>query len=48
MPIKYTYQQVQDIFSQRSCVLLTTTYNNQLEKLEYTASCGHNNHISLK
>jgi len=48
MPIKYTYQQVQDIFSQRNCVLLSTTYNNQLEKMEYTASCSHNNHISVK
>lgn len=48
MPPKYTYKQVQDIFSQRSCVLLSTTYNNQLEKLEYTASCGHNNNISVK
>lgn len=48
MPVRYTYQQVQDIFSQRNCVLLSTTYNNQLEKLEYTASCSHNNHISVK
>jgi hypothetical protein len=48
MPIRYTHKQVQDIFSQRSCVLLSATYNNQLEKLEYTASCGHNNHISVK
>jgi len=48
MPIRYTYQQVQDIFSQRSCLLLSTIYKNQLDKMEYTASCGHNNHISLK
>ena len=27
---------------------MSTTYNNQLEKLEYTASCGHNNNISVK
>lgn len=48
MPVKYTYQQVQHIFSQKSCFLLTTIYKNQLEKLEYTASCGHNNNISVK
>lgn len=48
MPVKYTYKQVQDIFSQKSCFLLTTIYKNQLEKLEYTASCGHNNNISVK
>jgi hypothetical protein len=48
MPIRYTYQQVQDIFSQRNCFLLSTTYKNQLEKLEYTASCGHINNISVK
>ena len=48
MPTRYTYNQVQDIFSQRSCGLLSTTYKNQLEKLEYTASCGHNNNISVK
>jgi hypothetical protein len=48
MPIRYTYQQVQDIFSQRRCFLLTTTYKNQLEKLEYTALCGHINNISVK
>ena len=48
MPIRYTYQEVQDIFSQRNCFLLSTIYKNQLEKLEYTASCGHNNNISVK
>jgi hypothetical protein len=48
MPVKYTYKQVQDIFSQKSCFLLSTIYKNQLEKLEYTASCGHNNNISVK
>jgi hypothetical protein len=48
MPVKYTYQQVQDIFSERRCFLLSTTYKNQLEKLEYTALCGHINNISVK
>jgi hypothetical protein len=48
MPVRYTYQQVQDIFSQRSCILISQSYTNQLEKLEYIASCGHDNCISLK
>jgi len=48
MPPKYTYQQVQDIFSQRSCVLITKSYTNQLDKLEYIASCGHINHNCVK
>ena len=48
MPTKYTYQQVQDIFSQRNCILLSKTYTNQLQKLEYITSCGHNNNISVK
>ena len=48
MPIRYTYQQVQDIFTQRSCVLISKSYTNQLEKLEYIATCGHINHIPVK
>jgi hypothetical protein len=48
MPPKYTYQQVQDIFSQRNCVLISKIYTNQLDKLEYTASCGHINHNCVK
>lgn len=48
MPIRYTYQQVQDIFSQKKCILISETYSNQLVKLDYTASCGHNNTIRLK
>jgi hypothetical protein len=48
MPTRYTYKQVQDIFSQRSCILISKNYTNQLEKLEYTATCGHINNISLK
>ena len=48
MPIKYTYQQVKDTFSQHDCELISTTYENQLGKLEYTASCGHNNLICFK
>ena len=48
MPIKYTYKQVQDIFFQKNCALISKSYNNQLEKLEYTAMCGHINFISVK
>lgn len=48
MPTKYTYTQVEQIFQQKGCLLQTTTYVNQLEKLNYVASCGHNNSISLK
>lgn len=48
MPIKYTYQQVKDTFSQHDCELISATYENQLGKLEYTASCGHNNIICFK
>jgi len=48
MPIKYTYTQVQQIFEQKGCSLETGTYVNQLGTLIYTATCGHNNTISLK
>ena len=48
MPIKYTYKQVQNIFFQKNCALISKSYNNQLEKLEYTAMCGHINFISVK
>jgi hypothetical protein len=48
MPTKYTYTQVEQIFLQKGCLLQITTYVNQLEKLNYIASCGHNNSISLK
>jgi len=48
MPIKYTYQQVQDIFTQNKCILISKNYENQCGKLIYTASCGHNHNITLK
>ena len=48
MPTRYTYKQVQDIFSQKKCILISETYSNQLVKLDYTATCGHNNTICLK
>jgi hypothetical protein len=48
MPTKYTYSQVQDIFIQHKCVLVSEQYKNQLGKLEYVASCGHKNVNVLK
>lgn len=48
MPIKYTYKQVQQIFEQKGCTLQTAIYINQIDKLSYIATCGHNNSISLK
>jgi hypothetical protein len=48
MPIKYTYKQVQDIFAQQKCILISEKYENQLGKLQYTASCGHENIVILK
>jgi len=48
MPTRYTYKQVQDIFIQHKCVLISEEYQNQLGKLEYVASCGHKNFVVLK
>ena len=43
MPTKYTYTQVQEIFTKNNCILKSETYENQTKKLEYIASCGHVN-----
>ena len=48
MPIKYTYTQVQDTFIQNKCILISEVYGNQLSKLDYIASCGHNNCVIFK
>lgn len=48
MPTKYTLEQVKNIFEQNNCLLKSETYDNQLGKLNYVATCGHNNTISLK
>jgi hypothetical protein len=48
MPIKYTYKQVQDTFTQNKCILTSETYGNQLSKLDYVASCGHTNSVIFK
>jgi hypothetical protein len=48
MPLKYTFNQIQDAFMQKDCIIINQNYENQLSKLDYTASCGHNNQISFK
>lgn len=48
MPVRYTLEQVQQIFVEKNCVLHSTSYTNQLNKLDYVATCGHNNQITLK
>lgn len=48
MPIKYTYKQVYDTFTQNKCLLISEKYENQLGKLDYMASCGHNNCVIFK
>ena len=48
MPIKYTFKQVQDTFTQNKCILVSEKYENQLGKLEYIASCGHSHNINFK
>ena len=48
MPIKYTLGQVINFFEQKNCKLISDTYKNQLDKLHYSASCGHNNINTLK
>lgn len=46
MPEKYTFEEVETIFKSKNCKLLTKTYTNQLQKLDYLASCGHPNIMS--
>jgi hypothetical protein len=48
MPTKYTYKQVQYTFIQKKCVLISELYENQLSKLNYIASCGHENSVIFK
>jgi hypothetical protein len=48
MSTRYTYEQVFTIFESNKCVLLDTKYTNQIQKLNYIATCGHTNSISLK
>jgi Zn-dependent metalloprotease len=48
MPERYTFEEVQKIFTAKNCVLQSTSYLNQTCKLEYIASCGHVNTKALK
>ena len=48
MPTKYTMKQVQDTFLQKNCLLVSENYQNQLSKLDYIASCGHNTCVVFK
>jgi hypothetical protein len=48
MPARYTLTQVSTIFESNKCVLLDSEYINQLQKLNYIATCGHTNTICLK
>ena len=48
MPTRYTLEQVITIFESNKCVLLDTEYKNQLQQLNYIATCGHPNKVLLK
>jgi hypothetical protein len=48
MPKRYTFEEVQKIFTDKNCVLQSTSYTNQICKLEYIASCGHVHANTLK
>jgi len=48
MPIKYTLEQVKQLFEQKGCSLQSNSYINQLNKLNYIASCGHENVTTVK
>ena len=48
MPARYTIEQVVTIFESNKCVLLDTKYKNQLQKLNYIATCGHKNSVDFK
>lgn len=48
MPVRYTLEEVVEIFKSNNCTLLDSNYTNQLQKLHYIASCGHSNIVSLK
>lgn len=45
---QWTYDKVKEYFEQQNCKLLSTTYKNQLEKLDFTCSCGHTHYIQFK
>lgn len=48
MPKSYTLKQVKQIFLDKNCILKSDSYKNQLCKLDYIASCGHENSVAFK
>ena len=48
MPVKYTLKHVQDTFVKNNCILVSESYENQVGKLDYIASCGHKNCVIFK
>jgi len=44
---KYTLDNVIEIFKKENCKLLSLTYNNVYEKLEYICNCGNKSIITL-
>ena len=45
---KYTYKEVKEIFEKSGCQLLSTEYNNQLQKLDYICKCNNKAKIPFK
>jgi hypothetical protein len=48
MPKSYTLDEVKNFFADKKCIILSDSYVNQLQKLDYIASCGHNHKVSVK
>jgi hypothetical protein len=44
---KYSYEEVKSIFESRGCILLSTEYLNNHQKLHYICSCGNEDWKSL-
>jgi hypothetical protein len=47
MPQKFDYEYVKTYFEENSCILLSTEYKNQLQKLDYMCVCGNKSTISF-
>lgn len=45
---KYTFNEIQKIFSDQECVLVSTEYINQLSELEYICKCKNKTKVILK
>lgn len=44
---KYTYEEVENIFTKRGCKLLEKIYSNNLTRMKYICKCGRESYISL-